>query len=67
MNKSFWEAAWFVVRVGLKYSLRILVAPIVGGFRETSRLMARMHAETRAFVEAQDQRAERNPTRSFNA
>ncbi len=70
MNNDALKYIGFVVKANLRYLPRLLIAPIVGivgGYRDFCQTMDRMDAEIDAFVAQQNQRAERNPTRSFNA
>jgi hypothetical protein len=67
MNNNLWKSAGFVVKTSLRYFPRLLIAPFVGGYRDFSETMDRMDAEIRAYEANQNQPAERNPTRSFNA
>ncbi len=68
MKKQRWEYAEFIFKANFRYLPRLLIAPLVGvyrGYRYFCETMDRMDAEIDAFE--QNQRAERNPTRSFNA
>ncbi len=65
MKMMTWKNILFIAQVNLKYFPRLLVSPIIGAFRQVWETMDRMDAEIDAFE--QNQRAERNPTRSFNA
>jgi hypothetical protein len=67
MKRDFWEYIRFVMKVQLRYLPRLFVAPLVGAVRCVWETVDRMDAEIDAFVAEQNQRAERNPTRSFNA
>ena len=67
MKSDFWEYIRFVAKVNLRYFPRLLAAPLLGAFRCVWETVDRMDAEIDAFVAQQNQRAERNPTRSFNA
>jgi hypothetical protein len=67
MNKRFWKITWFVVKLTLKYFPRVFVSPVVGAFRQVWETLDRADAELAALIATEDQRAERNPTRSFNA
>lgn len=66
MNKRFWKVAWFIVKLGLKYFPRVFVSPVIGAYRQVCETVDRMDAELAALIASEDQRAERNPTRSFN-
>lgn len=68
MKSQRWEWIKFTVRANFRYLPRLLIAPVVGlyrGYQYFCETMDRMDAEIDAFE--QNQRAERNPTRSFNA
>ena len=67
MKSDLWKSTGFVVKTSLRYFPRLLIAPLVGGYRDFCETMDRMDVEIRAFDANQNQRAERNPTRSFNA
>ena len=67
MNERFWKIAWFVVKVGLKNFPRLFVSPLIGACRQLGETMAEMDAELAGLIASYDKRAERNPTRSFNA
>ncbi len=67
MKSDFWEYIKFVLKANLRYLPRLYASPIIGGYRDFCKTMDRMDAEIDAFVAQQNQRAERNPTRSFNA
>lgn len=67
MNRDSWEYIRFVLKVNLRYLPRFFAAPVIGAVRRVWETADRMDAEIDAFVARQNQRAERNPTRSFNA
>jgi hypothetical protein len=70
MKSRFWKCTVFFLVLNLKYIPRLLIAPFVGlyrGMQYFHETMGRMDAEFDAFVVEENQRAERNPTRSFNA
>ena len=67
MKTDFWKSIGFVVKASFRYFPRLLIAPFVGGYRDFNQTMDRMDAEIAAYVAELNQRAERNPTRSFNA
>ncbi len=67
MNKETWAFLKFFLKLNLKHIPRVLVSPYVGAVRGVWEAKERMDAELDAFIAKRSQRADRNPTRSFNA
>lgn len=56
MKSESWEFIKFAIKINLRYYPRLFVAPLVGAWRNTQRVLGRMGDEVDEFIAQQDQR-----------
>jgi hypothetical protein len=53
MRKEDWAAFKFILRLSIRFTPRVVVAPYVGAFRGMQVVLDRFHAEITAFCDAE--------------
>ncbi len=53
MKKESWDFLRFVLKLSVRFTPRLMVAPYVGAFRGTQVVLDRFHAEITAFCDAE--------------